>query len=67
MTERDDLITYIWDAYKDLHGVKPRFMDFGAMSIEDLREEAQSLSDAIGREIRERKAHADAVQVLPLK
>lgn len=61
MTERDDLISYIWDAYKDLHGIRPRFMNFDAMSIEDLRKEADFLSESIGAEIRRAREHNEAV------
>jgi len=32
----DSLSTVVWDLYKDAHGLKPRWMDFNAMSIEEL-------------------------------
>ncbi len=66
MTERDDLISYIWDAYKDANGIRPRWMDFASMSIEDLRETADRLSDEIGRQIREREEHAAEVKAAML-
>ena len=42
--ERDELATYIYDAHKDAFGVKGRHYDFEAMSLEDLRSEADYIS-----------------------
>ena len=49
---RDHLEGYIWDAYKEAYGVRPRFMDFASMSMEDLRQEAHSLSIAVEAEMK---------------
>ena len=39
MTEQEQLQCMLWDAYKDAHGVRPRFMNMDAMSVEDLKKE----------------------------
>lgn len=33
---RDDLVEYIYDTYKEIHNIKPRWVDFDAMSYEEL-------------------------------
>lgn len=38
--ERDQLISFIWDAHKDAFGSRPRHLDFDAMSMAQLEEEA---------------------------
>lgn len=59
--DRDFLATYIYDEYKTAHGIRPRWMNFDAMSIEELREEAQRVSDDCdAEEIRRNEAHARA-------
>ena len=58
---RDDLICYIWDAYKDLNGFRPRnIYDFSAMSVEELQEECDRLSAQIAEEIEAEKAQKQA-------
>ncbi len=44
--KRHELQSSIWDTYKDVHGVRPRFMDFDSMSMEELQAEADSLFTA---------------------
>ena len=34
--ERDQLEGAVWDLYKEVHGVRPRFMDFKAMTVAEL-------------------------------
>jgi len=53
--KRHDLETYIWDAYKDANGIRPRFMNFSAMSTEELQAEADYLSNQIKKQIEEEK------------
>lgn len=55
---KDDLIGYISDAYKDLHGIRPRFFDWDAMSIPELEAEADALSAQIEYEI-----HRDRIEM----
>jgi hypothetical protein len=35
--ERQELISFIWDAYKDVNGIRPRWLDFSTYSDEDLQ------------------------------
>ena len=48
--ERDSLITYIYDGHKDAYGFRNRGYDFDAMSLEDLKAEADRISDAVQAE-----------------
>lgn len=57
--KRHDLETYIWDAYKDANGIRPRFMNFSAMSMEELQAEADYLSNQISKQIEEEKKEQD--------
>ena len=41
MTEKEQLECSLWDAYKDAHGIRPRFMNMESMSIEQLKEELE--------------------------
>ena len=50
--ERDELATYIYEGHKDAFGVKGRHYNFEAMSLEDLRSEA----DYISRSVKEQMA-----------
>jgi len=52
-TERKELVTYIYDGHKDAYGVKGRHYNFDAMSIEELRDEADRISKAITESIAE--------------
>ena len=47
--ERDNLATYIYEGHKDAFGVKGRHYNFEAMSLEELKAEA----DYISRSVRE--------------
>lgn len=55
-TERNELITYIYEGHKDAYGVKGRHYDFDAMSTEQLRAEADRISDAVGQAIDQERA-----------
>ena len=50
--KRYDLISLIWDMYKDVTGIRPRHMDFESMSMEDLEKEANWLGSQIEASIR---------------
>jgi hypothetical protein len=54
-TEREELYSYISDAHKDAYGSRPhgRWETYRAMSIEELREEADRLSAAVAVAIEE--------------
>jgi hypothetical protein len=36
MTKREALEATIWDLYKDVHGMRPRFLDLGKMTEGEL-------------------------------
>lgn len=45
--ERRDLETYIYDAFKDVYGFRNHSYDFASMSLQDLKDEADSLAKSI--------------------
>jgi len=49
--DREELISYIWDGFKSLHGVRPRFYDFESMTTDDLEQIANAISNEIELEI----------------
>jgi hypothetical protein len=50
--ERDELATYIYEGHKDAFGVKGRHYNFEAMSLQELKDEA----DYISRSVKEQMA-----------
>lgn len=61
--EREFLSTYIYDEYKSVHGIRPRWMDFDAMSIEELRESANRLEQEIIESIAREKVEQEAATI----
>ena len=59
--ERESIISYIWDAYKDVHGVRPRWIDFGEYSLEGLYRMADDLEGEIAAENAALRSHAELV------
>ena len=57
---RDDLVGYISDRYKELNGIRPRFFDWDAMSIEELEAEADYISAQIEYEIHRDRLEMEA-------
>jgi len=53
--ERDMISSYIYDEYKSVYGVKPRWMDFDAMSDEELERTADDLEDQVIEQEKQRK------------
>lgn len=43
--QRNELESTVWDLYKSVHGVRPRFMDLKSMTVADLEETIASLHD----------------------
>jgi hypothetical protein len=60
MTEKEQLECSLWDAYKDAHGVRPRFMNMEAMSLDELKEELERCCDAIMRNEKQRMIDEEA-------
>jgi len=57
--DREFLEIYIWDEYKSAHGIRPRWVNFDAMSMDELRVLAQQVSDdCAGQEQHEREMFA---------
>lgn len=56
MTEHEQLECMLWDAYKDAHGIRPRFMNMQEMSIEEIKTELDYCVRAIERNETQRKA-----------
>jgi len=36
VSDREDLVSYIWDIYKEINGVRPRWVNFDSMSYDEL-------------------------------
>lgn len=45
IAEREELESSIWESYRDIHGIKPRWMKFSEWSLEELRSENASLQN----------------------
>ena len=58
--DRVELISIIWDQYKDAYNVRPRHMNMAAMSIAQLEAEIKSLMPAIEASVQEDKEYAAA-------
>jgi hypothetical protein len=54
--ERDQLISSIWDAYKDAYGYRPRHLDFESMTMAELEAEADSVFAAADAQYEYEKA-----------
>jgi hypothetical protein len=48
---RQNLIDYIWDEFKSVNGIRPRFMNFSKMGIGELRKEVNYLMNEEVNEI----------------
>ena len=44
MFDREEAISYIWDVYKSIHGVRPRHIKLSEMDDEQLRVQAKILA-----------------------
>lgn len=61
--ERDELATYIYDAHKTAFGCKGRHYDFNAMSLQELKDEADYISKACDEQMElEAKMEKEAVE-----
>jgi hypothetical protein len=61
--ERHCLVSSIWDAYKEAHGIRPRWVDFDSLSMEELQKmESQVFAD-LQQEIEdEKREEEEAIQ-----
>lgn len=58
---RNELEQYVWDAYKDVHGIRPRWVNWKELSDKALTDWADRLQDEIDAVLRAKAAHRDAV------
>lgn len=62
--KRYELESYIWDCYKDVHGIRPRWINFSEMSTAEMQEMADNLAkevtESIEREEKEQALAKDA-------
>ena len=58
ISERQDLASYISDTFKAINGFRPRWWVMDDMSLEGLRDVAQSLEDEIVESIKQDKRDA---------
>lgn len=56
---KEDLFYTVWDIYKEVHGVRPRFLleSVASMTIEDLEEMVDSLSAQVDVQMQEDKVN----------
>jgi len=52
---REDIVDYIWDVYKEVNGIRPRWMDFDSMSYEELDTYAKELAAQAEEEYKQRQ------------
>lgn len=63
MSRRDQLASTHYDMYKDVHGIRPRWIDYSAMTEEDLEKELEQLERELVVEMeRERAREAAAIE-----
>ena len=60
---RADLISYIYDGYKDAHGIRPRWIAFDTMSIAELEAMADQVSSEVAEAIECEKREQDTAAV----
>ncbi len=62
MTYKDELLQTLWDLFKEVHGVRPRGMNYDLCSITDLQSEVATLQRMLDEELRyQRKLEDDAI------
>ena len=62
--ERNELESFIWDWYKTINGIRPRWMRFSEWSLEELREEVDSLgAEYMAQQAREKEIEKERVRV----
>ena len=49
---KDELIQTLWDLFKDVHGVRPRGMDYDRWSVTDLEWEVAMLQQSLEDDLR---------------
>ena len=53
MFDREEAISYIWDTYKSIHGIRPRHINFSKMGDAQLQEQVEIIEADMQRYIEE--------------
>ena len=56
---KDELIQTIWDLFKDVHGVRPRGMDYDRWPVTDLEWEVAMLQQSLEDDLRWEREQED--------
>ena len=56
---KDELIQTLWDLFKDVHGVRPRSMDYDRWSLTDLEWEVAMLQQSLEDDLRWEREQED--------
>ena len=56
---KDELIQTLWDLFKDVHGIRPRGMDYDRWSLTDLEWEVAMLQQSLDDDLRWERAQED--------
>jgi hypothetical protein len=56
---KDELIQILWDLFKDVHGVRPRGMDYDRWSVTDLEWEVAMLQQSLEDDLRWEREQED--------
>ena len=56
---KDELIQTLWDLFKDVHGVRPRGMDYNRWSLTDLEWEVAMLQQSLEDDLRWEREQED--------
>ena len=56
---KDELVQTLWDLFKDVHGVRPRSMDYDRWSLTDLEFEVAMLQRSLEDELRWEREQED--------
>ena len=57
--ERHSLVMSIWDGYKDVNGVRPRWMNFDEMSMDELRKVESQIYDELREQFEEEESDVE--------
>jgi len=56
---KDELIQTLWDLFKDVHGIRPRGMDYDRWSLTDLEWEVAMLQQSLDDDLRWEREQED--------
>lgn len=56
---KDELVQILWDLFKDVHGIRPRGMDYDRWSLTDLEFEVAMLQRSLEDDLRHEREEQD--------